>query len=64
MTLYESADGLEKLESNGVTAYIDPRLKEFLANIGDIRVDYIDDEAHSGYTIKIGEGGCGDCKCS
>jgi Fe-S cluster assembly iron-binding protein IscA len=64
MTLYESADGLNKLESNGVEAYIDQKLYDYLSQIGDINVDYIDAENSKGFMIKIGEGNCGDCKCS
>jgi len=60
MALDESVDGLEKLESNGITAYIDPRLKDQLGKFGDIQVDFITNQmGQSGYTIKIGEGG--DC---
>jgi len=64
MTLYESKDGLDKLENNGIVAYIDPKLKEYLVNIGEIRVDFIDQPGNNGYTIKVGESDCGDCKCS
>jgi Fe-S cluster assembly iron-binding protein IscA len=64
MTLYESTDGLEKLESNGVIAYIDPKLLEYLNNIGNINVDFISTaDGRSGYAVSVGEGGCGDCKC-
>lgn len=64
MTLYDTKEGLEKLESSGITAYIDPKLNDYLKGIGDIKVDYIDQPDNSGYTIRVGEGNCGDCKCS
>ena len=64
MTLYESREGLDELESNGISAYIDPKLNEYLTKIGDINVDYISSpEGRNGYMIKIGEGNCGDCSC-
>ncbi|MBN2227652.1 MAG: hypothetical protein JW763_09840 [candidate division Zixibacteria bacterium] len=68
MTLYESTDGLEKLDHNGVDAYIDPRLNEHLSKFGDIKIDYVVNAQGEGYTVtvgdmdcasKCGEGGCG-----
>lgn len=57
MALDESTDGLKKFESNGITAYMDPRLAEFLAPHGDIKVDFVNNPmGQSGYSIKIGEG--------
>jgi hypothetical protein len=62
MTLDESTDGLEQLESNGVTAFIDPNLKGALAQFGDINVDFITNEAgNSGFTIRAGSPDCGSC---
>ncbi len=64
MALDESVEGLEKLESNGITAYIDPRLKEHLVKYGEICVDYITNQmGQSGYTIKIGQGDCSSGGC-
>ena len=68
MTLEESIDGLEKLESNGVTAWIDPRVNEYIAQLGGINVDFIDDGTRRGYVLTAGkapEGGnnCGGCSC-
>ena len=64
MALDESTDGLEKLSSNGVEVYLDPRLKEHLAKFGEIKVDYITDpHGQSGYTIKIGDGDCSESGC-
>ena len=64
MTLYESTDGLEKLESNGITTYIDPKLLEYLSNVGNINVDFISTpDGRSGYAVQVGEKSCGDCQC-
>ena len=65
LALDESIDGLELIESNGITAYIDGGLNQYLSQAGDISIDYISTEGGpSGYKISVGEGGCGDCKCS
>ena len=54
MALEESIDGLEKIEANGVSAYIDPNLKAFLNQFGSFNVDYIQREVgNSGFTIKV-----------
>jgi len=64
MTLYESTDGLEKLESNGITAYIDPKLLEYLKNVGEINVDFISTpDGRNGFAVQVGEKSCGDCQC-
>jgi hypothetical protein len=66
MALDESTNGMDKLESNGVTAYIDSQLNKQLASMGDINVDYIFNESGpSGYRIVIGESKCdsGQCGC-
>ncbi len=64
MTLYESNDGLEKLESNSITAYIDPKLLEYLKNVGDINVDFISTpDGRNGFAVQVGEKSCGDCQC-
>jgi Fe-S cluster assembly iron-binding protein IscA len=60
MALDESKDQLEALESNGITAYIDPRLKEQLDQMGDIYVDYQDHGIGArGFSIRVGQDG--DC---
>ena len=60
MALDESTDGLEKIDSNGIIVYMDPRLKEHLVKFGEIKVDYITNPTgQSGYSISIGNGG--DC---
>ncbi|MEW5925466.1 MAG: hypothetical protein AB1746_15905 [Candidatus Zixiibacteriota bacterium] len=64
MALDESTEGLEELSSNNIIAYIDPKLNEYISQIGDINIDYITNEMGSGYAIKIGEADCsqGGCK--
>lgn len=64
MALDESTDGLEELTSNGVSAYIDPKLNEYLTQIGDIKIDFISNEHGSGYTIKVGDSSCDKTGCS
>ncbi|MDH4156407.1 MAG: hypothetical protein OEW00_03925 [candidate division Zixibacteria bacterium] len=65
MTLDESVDGLSKFESDGINFYMDPALAEFLAERGNINVDYVDHGGQTGYTIKVGDsetcGGCTGC---
>lgn len=65
MALDESTAGLEKLSSNGISAYIDPKLLEYLNKIGDINIDFLTNEYGSGYTVRVGELRCGqgDCSC-
>jgi Fe-S cluster assembly iron-binding protein IscA len=67
MTLEESVDGLEKLESNGVTAWIDPRVHEYVGQMGDINVDFIDDGTRRGYILTAGKSSdgkdCDGCSC-
>lgn len=66
MALEESTDGLEKLESNSIVAYIDPRLKLHLQQFGEIKVDFITNQmGQSGYRISFGEDPCasGNCSC-
>lgn len=68
MALDGSIDHLKKLESNGVTAYIDPNLQQALEQFGQINIDYISrPDGTGGYTIRAGEpgdcssGGCEGC---
>jgi len=69
MALDESIEGLQELKSNGITAFMDPRLGEFLEKNGGAKVDFITNPTgQSGYSIKVGnmscgdnEGGCGGC---
>jgi len=61
MALEGSVEGLEKLESNGVIAYIDSGLREFVNGHGKINIDYVQrSPGHGGYMVTIGDAsGCG-----
>lgn len=67
MALDESTDDMEKVESNGVEAWIDPKVLEYLKQYGDITVDYVTRPEGSGYMISVGNpgdcssGGCEGC---
>jgi hypothetical protein len=68
MALDESIADLEKLENNGVTAYIAPDLKKSLEQFGAINVDYVTrPDGSGGYMIRAGQpgdcssGGCSGC---
>jgi len=66
MALENEIDGLVELKSNRISAYIDPKLSEYLTQLGEIKVDYITNEQGSGYTVKVGNtdcssGGCAGC---
>ena len=64
MALDESTDGLIELTANGVTTYIEPKLNEYLAQLGDINIDFITNEMASGYSITIGDSACGPSNCA
>jgi len=52
---------LDKLESNGVTAYIDPGLNNFIRNYGDIHIDYINEgPGRQGFMLRVGSANCGE----
>jgi hypothetical protein len=66
MTLEESVDNLEKMESNGISAYIDPNLKNRLAEYGEITVDYVSRGiSGGGFMIQLtnGQDGCNEGCC-
>lgn len=65
MTLDESIEGLQKLESNGINAYIDNDLAGNLTTMGKINIDFVKPQfGRAGYTITVGEKkDCGDCSC-
>jgi hypothetical protein len=66
LALDESVNGLEKLESNGVEAYIDSGLKEFLTQYGEINIDFAERSVGGGgYLVSVGkESNCGGgCSC-
>jgi len=59
-------DALDKLESNGVTAYIDGKLNREMKKMGDITIDFVtNDMGQSGYRISVGQpgAGCEGCSC-
>lgn len=70
MALDGNNDGLETIESNGITAYIDPRLNEYLAEHGGIDIDYQvhEESGGAGYLIQTGKQAsgesCGGCSCT
>lgn len=54
MTLEESVEGLEKLESNGIDAYIENGLHEMISERGDIYIDFVaDGSGGKGFSIAI-----------
>ena len=59
MTLDESEEKLDKLESNGITAFIDPKVLTYLQQFGEINIDYVTHNGQSGYMIKVGTADCG-----
>ena len=65
MTLAESVDNLEKVESNGVTAFIDSNTLKYLDQYGNITIDHISRDGAVGYMITVGNpdcsGGCAGC---
>jgi len=66
MALDESIESLEPLESNGVTAYIEPGLKQALQQFGEINVDFVRrPDGSGGYMIRAGNpGDCSPDKCA
>jgi Fe-S cluster assembly iron-binding protein IscA len=70
LALDESTENLDKIESNGINAFIDPNLLKFIENYGDINIDFVNPEGgQGGFMIKLsnagdcgtGEGGCSSC---
>ncbi len=54
MALEESQSTLEKLESNGIEAYIDPGLHRLVSQRGNIYIDFVDDPyGGKGFRIAI-----------
>ena len=54
IALDESTEGMEKLESNGVEAYINPKLYETVSQRGNIFIEFGTDRfGESGYSIAI-----------
>lgn len=65
MTLEESINELEKMESNGITAYIDPKLRQAMEQLGQINIDFVSrPDGTGGYMIKAGQpGDCSESGC-
>lgn len=54
MTLEESVAGLEKLESNGIDAYIEGGLYELISQRGNIYIDFAKEQlGGKGFRISI-----------
>ncbi|UCC44906.1 MAG: hypothetical protein JSU65_02975 [Candidatus Zixiibacteriota bacterium] len=48
-------EGLDRIESNGITAYMESSLREYVSGLGRIHVDYIQQESgNSGYVVTVG----------
>jgi len=64
LTLYESTEGLVSLESNGITLYIEPKLKDYLESLGKVHIDYLSDSQFEGFHVYIDMGaGSRGCSC-
>ncbi len=62
MALEESVDGMEKMEVNSISIYIDKQLREFIAQNGKINIDFQEyPSGGGGYLITVGENGVHDC---
>ncbi len=66
MALEGSVANLDKVESNGITAYIDPKLHAYMKQLGGVSVDYVErGPGQAGYSIRpgaqAGESACGGC---
>ena len=68
MALDGSTDSLDRLESNGIVAYIDPNLNAYMKKLGGVSIDYVvTPDGAAGYTIRAGQppdpqcGGCTSC---
>ncbi|UCD64547.1 MAG: hypothetical protein JSW34_03675 [Candidatus Zixiibacteriota bacterium] len=54
---------MDELTSNGISAWIEPRLKQVLEGLGRVTIDYRKDpQGPSGFLITTGECGPG-CGC-
>jgi hypothetical protein len=64
MALDESTEGLEELEANGITAYIDPNLHRSVSQRGNIYIDYGTDRfGMTGYSIAIKKSAVDKTEC-
>lgn len=64
MTLDESTEKLEEIESNGICAYIDPKVLTYLKKYGKINIDFVTRDGQSGYMISVGDPGCSPDQCA
>lgn len=54
MALEESVEGLEKLESNGISAHIESGLYELISQRGNIYVEFISDgRGGKGFKVSV-----------
>ena len=63
LALEESIEGLKKLESNSIQAYLDANLFEFLEQNGSVTIDYMNHATGGGYRITVGESDCDSGGC-
>jgi len=63
MALDESTDKLHELESNGIKAFIDPKVVEYIKQFGNINIDYVIRDDAQGYVIKVGDADCSASGC-
>jgi len=68
MALDESTENLKAIESNGVEAFIDPKVLDYLKQFGEIKIDHVTRPEGAGYMITVGDpgdcsesGGCSGC---
>ena len=61
MALEESVDGLVKLESSGVIAYVEETFSKYLEGLGGIHIDHVSNESDGGgFAVTVGSAGsCG-----
>jgi Fe-S cluster assembly iron-binding protein IscA len=68
MTLDESTDGLDKVDKNGLSFFLDPNLVAFLKQHGDVNIDFVQSANRGGFMIRVGSddcsGGCSSGGCS
>lgn len=62
MALDESVKELQKLESNGIVAYVEGKLGEYMATLGGISIDFsVTPGGGGGYSIRPGKAGDPSC---
>jgi len=62
MTLDESIDGLDKIDSNGLSFFLDPNLIAFLKQNGEVNIDFVQTANRGGFMIRVGQTDCSsDC---